>query len=43
MSPRERIMALRLLEKLESEPKFAEKIGVEIAVQKVDVKKQEPK
>ena len=34
-------MALRLLEKLESEPKFAEKIGVEIAVQKVEVKKRE--
>ena len=43
MSPRERVMALRLMEKLSPYPEFAEKIGVEVSVQKYDVKNQETK
>ena len=39
MTARQRIMALRLLEKQKKNPSFAKKIGVEIKMKEKDAKK----
>lgn len=36
MNTKERILALKLLEKQKSNPKFAKKIGIDIKIKKVD-------
>ena len=41
MTVRERILRIRLLEKLEKQPEFARRIGVSFSVPKVDPQKKE--
>jgi len=41
MSPRERILALRLLEKQKRNPKYAERIGVQVSIVKKNPKVKE--
>lgn len=41
MSPRERILALRLLEKQKRNPEYAERIGIQVRIVKKDPKVKE--
>ena len=41
MSPRERILALRLLEKQTRNPEYAERIGIQVRIVKKDPKVKE--
>lgn len=41
MNPRERILALRLLEKQKRNPEYAERIGIQVRIVKKDPKVKE--
>ena len=41
MSPRERILALRLMEKQKRNPEYAERIGIQVRIVKKDPKVKE--
>ena len=43
MTARERILALRLLEKQEQSPEYAKRIGIQVQILKKDPKKMEDK
>lgn len=43
MSARERILAIRLLEKQEKQPEYAKRIGIQVQMKKTDSRNKEKK
>ena len=43
MTARERILALRLLEKQEKQPEYAKRIGIQVQMKKTDLQNREKK
>lgn len=43
MTARERILAIRLLEKQEKQPEYAKRIGIQVQMKKTDLQNKEKK
>lgn len=43
MTARERILAIRLLEKQEKQPEYAKRIGIQVQMKKTDLQNREKK